>query len=108
MDGLWTAEFGSSSGIFGGGVAIFRDGRILGGDGGYYYVGNYEIKDKAITATLTLTPFLRDYPSVFTTVNETLILRLSGTLLDEEHAIIQGHPEGKPDLRFGAKLAKRF
>jgi hypothetical protein len=31
MDGLWTAEFGSSSGIFGGGVAVFRDGKIWGG-----------------------------------------------------------------------------
>jgi hypothetical protein len=31
MDGLWTAEFGGSTGIFGGGVAVFKDGKILGG-----------------------------------------------------------------------------
>jgi len=28
MEGFWTAEFGSSTGIFGGGVAIFRHGNF--------------------------------------------------------------------------------
>ncbi len=32
MEGLWTAEFGSSAGRFGGGVLVFGDGTILGGD----------------------------------------------------------------------------
>ena len=30
MNGLWTVEFGSNTGMFGGGVAVFRDGQILG------------------------------------------------------------------------------
>ena len=43
MDGLWTVEFGSSTGMFGGGVAVFREGKIPGGDGLYYYVGQYSL-----------------------------------------------------------------
>jgi hypothetical protein len=34
MEGLWTAEFGSSVGIFGGGVVVFHEGKIMGGDNG--------------------------------------------------------------------------
>jgi T3SS negative regulator,GrlR len=108
MNGLWTAEFGSSSGIFGGGVAVLRDGTILGGDGGYYYSGAYELNEKTFKATLQVIPFIQNYPSVFTTVDETLTLELVGTLVDQEHLIAQGHPKGKPDLRFGAKLTKRI
>jgi hypothetical protein len=107
MNGLWTAEFGSSSGIFGGGVAVLQDGTILGGDGGYYYLGTYELRDKTFTATLRVIPFIQNYTSVFKTVNETLTLNLVGTVVDGEHIIAQGHPEGKPALKFGAKLSKR-
>jgi hypothetical protein len=28
IDGLWNAEFGSNLGTFGGGVAVFQDGKI--------------------------------------------------------------------------------
>ena len=52
MEGLWTAEFGSSAGTFGGGVAIFRDGKILGGDGTYYYIGEYSLAGNTLRATL--------------------------------------------------------
>jgi hypothetical protein len=49
IDGLWTAEFGSSLGSFGGGVAIFQNGKISGGDGTYFYVGNYKIQGKELS-----------------------------------------------------------
>jgi hypothetical protein len=107
MKGLWIAEFGSSSGIFGGGVAVLWNGTISGGDSGYYYLGTYEIKDKTFTASLRVIPFIENFPSVFKTVNETLTLNLVGTVIDEEHIIAQGHPDGKPELKFGAKLSKR-
>ena len=43
IDGLWTAEFGSSTGEFGGGVVVLQNGQILGGDGGYFYVGKFDL-----------------------------------------------------------------
>jgi hypothetical protein len=107
MNGLWTAEFGSNSGIFGGGVAVLQDGAILGGDAGYYYLGTYDVTNKIFKADLKVIPFIQNYPSVFRTVNETLRLSLVGTVVDEQHVIAQGHPSGKPDLKFGAKLTKR-
>lgn len=58
MNGLWTVEFGSSTGMFGGGVAVFRDGQILGGDGLYYYIGEYSLLNKTLTATIRTAPFI--------------------------------------------------
>jgi hypothetical protein len=47
MDGLWTAEFGSSVGMFGSGVVVFHEGKIMGGDNGYFYLGTYELNGNA-------------------------------------------------------------
>jgi len=107
MDGLWTAEFGSSAGVFGGGVAVFREGKILGGDSLYYYVGEYNLTGNVLSARLKISPFIEGAESVFKTVGRDLVLILTGSLVAEDRAIAQGHAEGMPQLNFGAKLTKR-
>jgi hypothetical protein len=107
MEGLWTAEFGSSAGVFGGGVAIFHAGRILGGDATHYYVGEYVFSGNDFKATLKIYPFMEGAESVFRTVGRDLTLDLEGSLTDEGRAIAQGHLREMPDIRFGAKLTRR-
>lgn len=107
MDGLWTAEFGSSTGMFGGGVTVFQDGKILGGDGTYFYVGEFNLRGREFEATLRTSPFIEGAQSVFKTTGQDLTLELSGSLTDENHAIAQGHPRGMPNLKFGVKLTRR-
>ena len=107
MNGLWTAEFGSSAGRFGGGVAVFQDGRILGGDGSHFYTGDYKLEGKTFQGTLKVSPFIQGVESVFRTMGQDLTLELTGSLTDERQAIAQGHPRGMPDLKFGVKLTKR-
>lgn len=107
MNGLWTAEFGSSAGRFGGGVAVFLDGKIMGGDGTYFYVGEYTLNGNAFEATLNISPFIEGAESVFKTVGRDLTLELAGSVTDEGRAIAQGRPRGMPEHRFGVKLTKR-
>src|SRR5260370_28579821 len=107
MDGLWTAEFGSSTGIFGGGVAVFRDGKILGGDATHYYIGEYSLSGNTLKATLAVSPFIEGAESVFKTVGHDLPLDLLVSLTGEGRAIAQGHPRGMPELNFWVKLIKR-
>ena len=107
MDGLWTAEFGSSTGMFGGGVVVFRDGKILGGDATYFYIGNYKVEGKEFEATLQLSPFIEGAESIFKTVGKDLTLELTGSLEDNNRAIGQGYPTGMPNLKFGVKLTRR-
>jgi hypothetical protein len=107
MEGLWTAEFGSSTGMFGGGVAVFRDGKIMGGDGTYYYVGEYNLHGNTLEAKLRLFPFIAGARSVFGTVGQDLTLELTGSIAGAGQATAQGHPTGMPNLKFGVKLTKR-
>ena len=107
MDGLWTAEFGSSTGVFGGGVAIFQNGRIWGGDATYYYIGEYALSGKNFKATLKIFPFIEGAQSVFKTVGKDLTIELRGTMTSDTEAIAQGHAKEIPALNFGAKLTKR-
>ncbi len=107
MEGLWTAEFGSSIGIFGGGAVVFRDGRIMGGDSTYYYTGEYSLRGNTLNITLTVSPFIEGAESVFKTVGREFTLDLVGSLIGQGRAIAQGHPRGMPELNFGVKLTKR-
>jgi hypothetical protein len=107
MNGLWTAEFGTSAGTFGGGVAVFRDGEILGGDGTYFYIGQYTLAGGVFQAKLTVSPFIQGAESVFKTVGRNLTLILEGSLIDQGNATAQGYSPEKPTLKFGVKLTKR-
>jgi hypothetical protein len=107
MDGFWTAEFGTNSGMFGGGVAILQDGKLRGGDSFYYYVGEYDLSGRTFKATLRISPFIAGAKSVFGTVNQELTLELVGSLIDDGRVIAQGHAREIPGQNFAVKLTKR-
>lgn len=93
--------------MFGGGVVVFHNGTILGGDGTYFYTGRFTINENAFRATLTISPFIEGAESVFKTVGRNLTLELAGSVTQEGRAIAQGHPREIPTLNFGVKLTKR-
>lgn len=107
VDGLWTIEFGSSVGVFGGGVVVFQGGKVMGGDGGYFYIGSYQANGDSIRATVEATPFIQGYESVFKTVGRPFTLDLVGTFTDDTHGIAQGSVRGMPNLKVGLKLTRR-
>lgn len=90
LDGLWTAEFGSSVGVSGGGAVVFQDGRLLGGDNAYFYVGNFKFSSRGFSATLRVSPFIDGAESVFRTAGKDLTLELTGELTSAGQAIAQG------------------
>ena len=108
LNGFWTAEFGSSTGISGGGVALFDNGRILGGDGGYFYIGEYKETGNDFRATIRVSPFIKNHLSVFATVGRDITLDLTGSFVAEGQAIAQGQARELPGMRFGVKLTKRM
>jgi len=107
MNGLWTAEFGTSNGMFGGGVVTFENGKISGGDSWYYYVGEYSLNGRILRATLRIVPFIEGAETVFKTVGREVTLELEGNLVDENHATGQGRAREVPDIKFGVKLTKK-
>jgi hypothetical protein len=83
IEGLWTVEFGSSTGLFFGGVVVFRGGKLLGGDATHYYAGEYTLTGNTLSATLKVSPFIAGAQSMFNTVGRDFTLLLSGSLTIE-------------------------
>jgi hypothetical protein len=108
VEGFWTAEFGSSVGIFGGGVVFLQSGKITGGDSAYVYAGEYtETKGGGFTATIEVSPFIQGTPSVFNTVGQKFTLELTGAQESEGRLVAQGRRPDMPGVTFGAKLTRR-
>lgn len=82
-DGLWTIEFRSSNNFFGSGVLILTNGRLLGGDYGYYYSGSYEINGEELRGKVSIIRFDPNSISVFGEVDN-FSLDLKGTIKDYE------------------------
>jgi hypothetical protein len=64
VEGLWTIEFTSAIG-FGTGIMVLTDRRLLGGDAGYYYSGEYTVEDHHIAGRAEIVRFDRNSLSVF-------------------------------------------
>ncbi len=108
MEGFWTVEFGSNAGVYSGGVLFFNDGKIAGGDAGYYYLGTYEMTgDHTFSAILHVKPFIKEAKSIFKTKRKSFTLSLDGDIKDQNHAIARGRPEEMPEFGVGLVLERR-
>lgn len=65
FNGLWTVDFISTINRYGKGVLVLSDGRLLGGDHGYYYSGTYIVKGNNIQATISVIQYDENIVSVF-------------------------------------------
>jgi hypothetical protein len=63
IEGLWSVEFKSNIGIFGGGVVVLQ--RVFGGDSKYTYLGTYVVEHDHIWGAVKVTPFSSEPYSVF-------------------------------------------
>lgn len=81
-NGLWAIDFLSTINLVGSGVLVMNNGRLLGGDEGFYYSGSYEkTPTNEIFAKIKVTRFKSDHISVFGDIGQ-FTLNLKGTLKD--------------------------
>ncbi|MCS3738243.1 hypothetical protein FHX16_000186 [Rhizobium sp. BK661] len=103
IEGLWIVEF-SSPGGEGSGTVVFSNGRLLGGDGSYYYSGHYSLKDSQITATLTANHYSGPLSNVFGPLR-TVTLSLQGAV-GGDLIMAQGISKGPPTMRGSFRLRR--
>jgi hypothetical protein len=63
MEGLWIVQYMGLHGD-GGGVAVFMNGKVLGGDSGYTYIGTYTVQDDVLESQIRVKNFLPEVPNV--------------------------------------------
>jgi len=94
IDGLWTLEF-STPRLFGAGVVVCEDGRVLGGDAGYYYTGDYQMDGDKIGAKIDVVRFEPNSISVFGNMPRFQLI-LTGSVTENELRA-EGHTDQQPD-----------
>jgi hypothetical protein len=63
IEGLWIVQYVGLQGS-GGGVVVFANGKVLGGDTGYTYIGTYVVEGASLKAQIRVSNFLPEIPNV--------------------------------------------
>lgn len=91
MKGLWIAHF-NAGGAHGNGIAVFREGEILGGDFAHTWTGTYEEEGSHLYARIRVAPYTSHHEMEPMVHDRTMMVTLSGTC-DEHEAVLTGHPD---------------
>ena len=85
LEGLWTIQFRSSLSDFGTGVIVFTNNKILGGDAGFWYSGDYSQKNGQVTGNVLVARFTPGHVSVFGDIDQ-FQLKLSAEFTETSFA----------------------
>ena len=105
LEALWSAEFESSQGVYGAGVAIFETGRIFGGDAKYYYIGKTDLQGDMVHVDLQINHYAGQPYSVFGAARQ-FHLKLSGKV-QVPVMDLHGHLVGDPKQKIHIRCTKR-
>lgn len=102
---LWSVEFVSSLQVVGAGVVVIETGKVLGGDGRYFYVGSYEKTRDGIKARLKVVHYSGEPHSIFGPAQH-FEIDVAGKPARQQFDLI-GHVVGRPDLQIHIRLTRR-
>lgn len=102
IEQLWSLEYVSGLSDEGGGVIVLENGRIIGGDNNYFYIGSYDLKNNKFNATIDVKHYSGSYNPIFGNMDE-LILKLDGKY-DEDEMLLTGHVLEEPSLEVHIRL----
>ena len=93
-EGLWSFEFLDNKEHRGGGVAVFYKNRVLGGNTGFTYIGEYLLKGDEIIIKVNIKRFIDDAPGVY---KDEFNLSVKGKYHDLDF-IVTGTPDDNEDF----------
>lgn len=102
-DGFYVVEYHGPQGN-GSGVAVFRDGEVLGGSTGFAYAGSYEVDGDLLKARVAVTNFDPAVPSVLGTSGD-FEMSIAGRL-EGDTIVGTGAPVNDPTSTIAVKLMK--
>ncbi|HUH62205.1 MAG TPA: GrlR family regulatory protein [Terracidiphilus sp.] len=100
MEGLWYAHFKAGP-VQGDGMAVLRQGEILGGDPLHTYSGSYQSDGSLLYANVRVSPYTAG-PAP-TDIERPIDFFLQGSI-EGKTANIAGHADNKPELAVTVEL----
>jgi hypothetical protein len=104
IEGLWIVQYEGLQGN-GAGVAVFVNGRILGGDSGYTYEGTYAVQNNIVAAHVHVSNFLPSIPSVLGVAGDfdlQIQAPLGGNVIQGTMALVS-----RPGMSIAVRLTKK-
>jgi hypothetical protein len=102
MEGIWYAHF-TSGPTQGDGLAVLRNGEILGGDPSHIYKGSYQEDGTNLYASVQIAPYLGS--KVPLDIDHPVSLFLTGSVRGDL-AEVSGHFDNRRDLTVVVELRK--
>jgi hypothetical protein len=88
IEALWAVYFvAPNQGDYGAGVVVLENGTIRGGDSGYYYVGDFRVKDETLTANVSVNHYAGSLNNIFGPVKKINVV-LTGNISYEEFTLM--------------------
>lgn len=109
IEALWTAQFGdvtAPGNWVNGGVVVFESGRLFGGDGGTYYVGDYACEGGKLGANFKTARYDPTYRTAFGGT-EPLDIVANGSLIGEDRIEGSMTATEHPGLKISFVLTRR-
>jgi len=104
LDGLWIVQF-TGKDILGSGIVVFSNGKLFGGETGFYYIGTYESDGQMVKARAVIRNFDPAIPSGFG-IQGDYEMDVSAKLQDDKltgTAMIPGQPQHSLGIRLTKK-----
>jgi hypothetical protein len=79
IDGMWIVQYQGVGGDDAG-VAVFTKNKVMGGDNGFTYLGDYTTKDSTVTAQIKIHKFNPKVQSVLGVPNDDFELQINATV----------------------------
>ena len=107
IEALWSAEFRDSNNqMFGSGIVVFENGKVLGGDSAFTFVGNYFIKDGIGHATIRVKRYSNTINMQSISGLDDYVLDAIGAI-DREHMIFNGTSKSAPGFTLNIDMVRR-
>ncbi|QMU61171.1 MAG: hypothetical protein GKR92_05435 [Gammaproteobacteria bacterium] len=92
INGLWTVEFHVPFiKSYGMGMVVLENNRIIGGDSGFYYVGNCYCNDKEVSGRLNIVQYNEHATSIIPGL-QNWYMDFVGQIICEEEILFEGKP----------------
>lgn len=102
MEGIWYAHFSTGT-TQGDGMAVLRDGEILGGDPGHTYSGSYQEEGSNLYVNVRVSPFAGARTPADLAHPVTFFLQGS---IAGNRAKVKGHPDNRPEVVLSVELER--
>jgi len=91
MNGLWIAHFDAGA-AHGNGLAVFREGEVLGGDFAHTWTGTYEEEGQKLYARIRVAPYVPQDETAPRLADKPMMVTLRGRCTDN-NAVLEGRAD---------------